>query len=218
MATFIPKKKRTSELAAAAQTQKSQISSDLVQELVVLGRIGAAYGVRGWMKIHPFSHSPDALIQAKSWCIAPYIPDQKVTDASWQLIKPTQIKPHADAWVATCMEWTDRTQAENFKGWQIAIPRSEFPQPQEDEFYWVDLMDAQVINQDGVVLGVVVGLLETAAHAVMQIRSMNSADTEQGSSKPTEYLIPFVSAFVGDVDLQNDPKTIAVTWDVSATA
>ena len=101
------------------------------------------------------------------------------------------------------------------KGWQIAIPRSEFPQTEDDEFYWVDLMGAQVVNQDHQVLGEVVSLLENAAHTVMQIRSIDAVGEGQ---KPVEYLIPFVSAFVGEVDLKSAPKTIAVTWDIDATA
>ena len=76
-------------------------------------------------------------------------------------------------------------------------------------------MGAQVLNQDKQILGEVVSLLENAAHTVMQIRS---ADVLSEGQKPREYLIPFVSAFVGEVDLKSTPKTIAVTWDIDATA
>lgn len=216
MATFVPKKQRTREQAGQPKTLDAQaLSAQLLDELVVVARIGAAYGIKGWAKIHPFSHSPDALSHAKQWWIAPYIPDQALVQAAWQSVAPKQLKPHADAWVAVCEEWGDRTHVEQLKGWQIAIPRSAFPQTEDNEFYWVDLMGAQVINQDNQVLGEVVSLLENAAHTVMQVRS--GAEVSEGQ-KPLEYLIPFVSAFVGDVDLKSTPKTIAVTWDVDATA
>ena len=216
MAAFVPKKQRSrgqSEQSTSIDAQA--LTAELLSDLVIVGRIGAAYGIKGWAKIHPFSHSPDALSHAKHWWIAPYIPDQEIADADWHVVLPVQLKPHADAWIALCQEWTDRTHAEQLKGWQIAIPRSEFPQTEEDEFYWVDLMGAQVVNQDHQVLGEVVSLLENAAHTVMQIRSIKSAGEGQ---KPVEYLIPFVSAFVGEVNLKSTPKTIAVTWDIDATA
>ena len=214
MSTFVPKKKRATEPTLLDQTQVTRDSAEQPHDLVVVGRIGIAYGIKGWAKIHPFSHSPDALLHAKQWWIAPYIPEQAVEQVQWQAVFPSQLKPHADAWVGVCAEWADRTQAERLKGWQIAIARADFPQTDENEFYWVDLLGAHVINQDQVVLGEVVGFLENAAHTVLTIRGLNSA-TEQ---KSVEYLIPFVSAFVGEVDLLATPKTIAVTWDVAATA
>ena len=217
MVNFVPKQKRVQEPAQqATKTVKTQSSNTIVQQmddLIIVARIGVAYGVKGWVKIHPFSHSPDALQNATRWWIAPYIPEQSVADAHWRAFEPKGFKPHADAWVGTMAGWVDRTMAEQFKGWQIAVSRTEFPQPDEDEFYWVDLLGAQVINQDGVVLGVVTQLFENAAHTVMNVVSQDS-----DLVKPTEYLIPFVSAFVGEVDVQSQPKFIAVTWDVDATA
>ena len=214
MSTFVPKKKRATEQALLDQAQATRDSAEQPHDLIVVGRIGTAYGIKGWAKIHPFSHSPDALLHAKRWWIAPYIPEQAVEQAQWQAVSPSQLKPHADAWVGVCTEWADRTQVERLKGWQIAIARADFPQTDEGEFYWVDLLGAQVINQDQVVLGEVVGFLENAAHTVLTVRAQDSSEKQ----KPVEYLIPFVSAFVGEVDLLATPKTIAVTWDVAATA
>lgn len=220
MPNFVPKKNRVSESVRNNETSNTANTTQATNaaqadDLIIVARIGVAYGVKGWVKIHPFSHSPDALQNASYWWIAPYIPEQSVADAHWQAFEPKGFKPHADAWVGTMAGWVDRTMAEQFKGWQIAVSRTEFPQPDEDEFYWVDLLGAQVVNQDGVVLGEVTQLLENAAHTVMQIGApVGTSD----SVKPIEYLIPFVSAFVGKVDVQSQPKTIAVTWDVDATA
>lgn len=214
MSAFIPKKKREAPANPLKRAPANDVSIKQPADLVVVGRIGTAYGVKGWAKIHPFSHSPDALLSAPHWWIAPYIPHQKWEQVQWQCVTPTQIKPHSDAWVAVCAQWQDRTQVEQVKGWQIAISRAEFPQTDDDEFYWVDLLGAHVINHEQVLLGEVVGFLENAAHTVLTIRSLQ---VEEGQ-KPLEYLIPFVAAFIGEVDVQSTPKTIAVTWDVSATA
>ena len=77
MVNFVPKQKRVQEPAQqATKTVKTQ-SNTIVQQmddLIIVARIGVAYGVKGWVKIHPFSHSPDALQNATRWWIAPYIP------------------------------------------------------------------------------------------------------------------------------------------------
>lgn len=211
------------------------------QDLVVVARIGAAYGVKGWVKIHPFSHMPEAMLHATQWWVAPYVPEQSFDLIKWRLVEPLSLKPHSDTWVAQCKSWNDRTQAEQHKGWQVAIARADFPPADDDEYYWVDLLGAQVRNQDDVLLGCVVDLIENAAHTVLQIGTCPNSETnaidsahvtiealnvlEQKKSKKlqtsvstTQYLIPFVAAFVGHVDVTSHPKTIAVVWDVDATA
>ncbi|TDR33166.1 ribosome maturation factor RimM [Hydromonas duriensis] len=210
MVAFKPKAKTQSNIAEQRQAVQTQPS-----DLVVVARIGAAYGVKGWVKLHPFSNSPDALHHAKTWWITPYLgtesSDTQTNALTWSVFSPLTFKAHADAWVAQCREWTDRSDAEKHKGWQVAVSRADFPQPDEDEFYWVDLVGAQVINQDGVCLGVIDSLLENTAQTVMSISSPENKAAPQ-------YLIPFVSAFVGEVDLQSTPKTVQVIWDVDATA
>lgn len=198
-----------------AALEKKSEKSELTQptDLVVVARIGVAYGVKGWVKLHPFSHSPDALQSSKKWWIAPYLGEEStdVSDLSWVAVSPVVFKAHSDNWVAQFKGWDDRLNAEKHKGWQIAVSRSDFPESDENEFYWVDLMDAEVHNQDGVLLGVVTRLLENTAQTVLQIGMPDNKTAP-------EYLIPFVSVFIGDVDLKSEPKTIQVVWDVDATA
>ena len=203
----------------AFKPKAASAQHDVVQtqptDLIVVARIGVAYGVKGWVKLHPFSNSPDALHDSKKWWITPYLGAQSdvvdVGSLNWQVVSPVTFKQHADAYVAQCREWSDRSDAEKHKGWQVAISRADFPQTEEDEFYWVDLVGAQVINQDAVVLGEIESLLENTAQTVMQI------GVPSNKAAP-EYLIPFVSAFVGEVDLKSSPKTVQVVWDVDATA
>lgn len=199
MVTFKPK--RAAQAAAPCDANVNTPS-----DLIIVARFGVAYGVKGWIKLHPFSHSPDALEHANTWWIAPYLPNQNdVPQSAWQSVEVKTIKSHSDTWVAEFAGWNDRTIAENHKGWQVAVSRTDFPSTDDGEFYWVDLIGASVVNQDGVTLGILQGLLESAAHPVMQI-----------AGETAEYLIPFVSAFVGEVDTA--AKIINVEWDVDATA
>ncbi|MCU0964619.1 MAG: ribosome maturation factor RimM, partial [Burkholderiaceae bacterium] len=80
------------------------------------------------------------------------------------------------------------------------VPRSSFPTVASDEFYWVDLIGTQVFNRDGVRLGEVTGLIDNGAHGVLQVRD----------GEAPERLIPFVAAFIDQVDLPGG--RILVDW------
>ena len=97
----------------------------------------------------------------------------------------------------------DRNAAEAIDGFFIAAPRDALPQPEENEYYWGDLVGLEVINEAAETLGTVSGLLSTAAHDVLQ--------GQDGEGKgAVERLIPFVAAFVLDVDLA--ARRIRVSW------
>ena len=55
----------------AASVQHNDVQAQPT-DLVIVARIGVAYGIKGWVKLHPFSNSPDALYDAKKWWITPY--------------------------------------------------------------------------------------------------------------------------------------------------
>jgi len=89
----------------------------------------------------------------------------------------------------------DRTAAESLKGARVFIPRSSFPTPAKDEFYWVDLLGHTVINREGVELGKVDDMHSTGLNTVLILGKI---------------MIPFVSVYIDSVD--NATKTIRVDW------
>ena len=92
-----------------------------------------------------------------------------------------------------------REQAQALKGKTIAAPRAELPQPDDGTYYWADLVGLEVVNAQGVVLGVVKGMLSSGAQDVMELQS----------EKKTQ-LLPWVSAVVKRVDLE--AGRIEVDW------
>jgi 16S rRNA processing protein RimM len=105
--------------------------------------------------------------------------------------------------VATARGVDDRTAAEALRGARIFISRGNFPAAEKDEYYWVDLIGLNVVNREGVDLGVVKELLATGAQTVLVM------DFEQ-DGKVQERMIPFVSVYVDDVDLPG--RRILVDW------
>lgn len=172
-------------------------------DAVEVGRIVDAWGVKGWIKIQPFASDPQALFSSKRWFLQPSERGPIVPPALPRCLKVVQAKDHADAVVAQVQDVADRNGAEALKGARVFISRASFPTPDKDEFYWVDLIGLSVINQEGHRLGEVIGLYDTGPQSVLRIVDPSTKDAP-------ERLIPFVNAYVLDVNLP--ARRITVDW------
>jgi len=176
--------------------------AELPADAVEVGRIADAWGIKGWFKVLPHSASPEALFSSRRWYLLPTERGVK-TFSGAMLLRVREAKEHSDTVVAQAQEVEDRDAAEALKGARIFIPRSSFPTAATDEFYWVDLIGLSVVNREGVELGRVKELLSTGPQTVLVIEY-------EEADKPAERMIPFVAAYVDDVDLA--AKRITVDW------
>jgi 16S rRNA processing protein RimM len=174
----------------------------LPDDAVEVGRILDAWGIKGWFKIQPHSASPEALFSSKRWFLQPTERGPRAFEGT-VLMRVQQAKEHADSVVASAHDITDRNAAERLKGSRIFVSRSSFPTPLPDEFYWVDLIGLTVINREGVELGAVSDLMSTGPSTVLVLQW-------QADGKTHERMIPFVNAFVDNVDL--NARRILVDW------
>lgn len=160
--------------------------------MVIMGRVAAAFGIRGWVKIQPFSEFVDSLLDYKTW----YVGHE---NGPWRKVDVVQAETHDKTLAVQFPDCPDRNAAEKLKGLLIAVPRSSLPEQVEGEYYWADLIGMSVVNETGETLGTVVELLDTGANDVLIVRG-NGPDV----------LIPFLDSVIGPVDLA--AKTIQVTW------
>lgn len=179
-------------------------------DAVEVGRIVDAWGVKGWIKVQPFSSDPQALFSSRRWFIQPPAgkPRPAGAPALPVRLRVTQAKEHGDVVVATVQEVPDRSAAEAMKGARVFVPRSSFPTAASDEFYWVDLIGLSVVNRQGDVLGTVADLLDTGAHSVLRV--VYQAEGEKPSEG--ERLVPFVAQYIDQVDLLG--RRILVDWGI----
>jgi 16S rRNA processing protein RimM len=175
-----------------------------------VGRIGDAWGLKGWFKVLSYASPPEAILSARHWHLrAPSRAPATVGFPSALVIR--EVREHGDGIVAIAEGIADRSAAEALRGARIYIERSSFPQAGADEFYWADLLGLEVVNRDGVVLGEVVGLIDTGPHSVLRVAPPGPAkDTGAAVSAAEERLIPFVSAYVDSVDLAG--RRVVVDW------
>lgn len=176
----------------------------LPADAVEVGRILDAWGVQGWFKVQPYSASPEALFSCRQWFLLP--PERGARGAVTAPVQLSirQARGHGDGVVASAQGFGDRSAAEGLKGARIFIARSDFPPLPEGEYYWVDLIGLPVRNREGVALGEVVDLMSTGPQQVLVVHQA------QGTARPIERLIPFVDAYVDEVDLP--ARRVLVDW------
>ena len=199
-------------------------SAEMPADAIEVGRIADAWGIKGWFKVLPHSASPEALFSSKRWYLlpsdravggskSPTAKAAKVATLAGGVVQPVllkikEAKDHADTVVACSLDVADRTQAEALKGARIFVPRSSFPTAGTDEYYWVDLLGLDVFNREGVALGQVKDLMSTGPQTVLVL---TQPGVEPGQPA-IERMIPFVSAFVDNVDLPG--RKITVDWQL----
>ena len=168
----------------------------MVAPMIVLGRILTPYGVKGWLRVHPFGDDPQSWRKMSTWWLS-VDPEAATTD--WIAYELDALKLHGDGVVVKLVGVDDRAGAEAMQGRYVGAHREGLPSTQPDEYYWADLIGLSVVNAQGVALGRVKSLIETGANDVLVIE-----DGEQ------ERLVPFIEPVLLNVDVPGG--LIRVEW------
>ena len=195
---------RNAARAAAGRASGIEAVDALPDDAVEVGAIVDAYGLKGWVKVAAHAGATqggDALTSAKCWWL---VKGREIKSAP-----VVAAKAHSDSIVAQLSGAGDRDQALALRGWRVHVRRSDFPALEADEFYWVDLIGLEVVNEAGVALGTVVDLIDNGAHSVLRIEYPPQG--KDGQPITGERLIPFVGVYVKSVD--QTAKRIVVDWE-----
>jgi 16S rRNA processing protein RimM len=160
--------------------------------MIVMGRVSAPFGVKGWVKVQPYTEKVDNLFRYPKWWLA--------TGRGWDDLEVEEQAVHGDILLVRFAGMDDRDAAAALKGKEVAIPRQQLPVPEPGEYYWTDLIGLAVQNTQGQSLGRVERLFESGANPVLVV----SGDRER--------LLPFVEPVVKRVDL--DAATLLVEWEL----
>ena len=186
------------------------MTDHLPDDSIEVARIAGAWGVKGSIRVISYSSEADALFHAKQWYLLP--PEAKFSPARSsekrelpRVLNVKSVREQGKSIRAEVQEIADREVAEAFKGMRIFVRKADFPKLSEDEFYWVDLIGLRVINLQDEELGIVEDLMSNGPQSILRI-------IYEKHSEKAERLIPFVDAFIHDVDL--DQKVILVDWQL----
>jgi 16S rRNA processing protein RimM len=159
--------------------------------MVVVGRFGPPFGVKGWLNVISYTDPVTNLADYRPWFVE--------RSGQWTQLRVDQVKPHRNGFVAQVDGIEDRDVALQYSGKSIGVQDSTLPEAGEDEFYWKDLIGLPVEDLQGRAVGEVSGFIETGANDVMVVQTPSG-----------EVLIPFVRHVVTDVDLKE--RRVVVDW------
>ena len=159
-------------------------------EFVVMGRVLAPYGVRGWISVQPLTEALDGLLGYECWWLG--------QGCDWHERRLLEGRVHRNALVARMDGLGDRNDAAALRGWQVAVPRSKLPPPPAGQYYWTDLVGLCVENCQGEDLGKVAEIFSTGANDVVVVRGER------------DRLIPLIESVIVKVELER--SRLVVDW------
>jgi 16S rRNA processing protein RimM len=155
---------------------------------VALGRVVGAFGIKGWIRLLSFTDPPEGILRYRVWNLA---------GREWKVVEG---HAHGGTVLASLEGLTDRDAAAALNEQVVEVPRASLPKPKRGEFYWADVLGAEVVSTKGAALGTLASVTSNGAQDVMVL---------QGER---ERLIPFV---VGPIVIGVDAaaKRIVVEWE-----
>ena len=132
-----------------------------VEEHLLVGKVTAAYGIKGWVKIHSFTSPKENIVSYLPWII-------KLGSKALQL-DVLELREHGKGLVARLDTIDDRNAAEAIVGAEIFVDRSCLEELADDEFYWDQLIGLEVVDTADQLLGKIDSIFETGANDVLVI-------------------------------------------------
>jgi 16S rRNA processing protein RimM len=161
---------------------------------ICVARIGAAHGVRGAVKLWPFTEDPLAVMD--------YGP--LTTKDGARQFEVTHARPAKDHLVATIKGVATREDAERLNGIELYIAREKLPATDHDEYYHADLIGLAAVNAANEPIGRVLAIHNFGAGDIIEIAP---------PSGPT-MLLPVTNAVVPTVDLANGRVVIELPQEI----
>jgi 16S rRNA processing protein RimM len=192
------------------------VTTEQPAQPLVVARIGACYGVRGWVRLQCFTESIETLAELpRLWLKTP---------RGCAPVELGDVRAHGKGYIAALSGIEDRDQAEQLRGAELLAEESDLPAPGAGEFYWRQLEGLEVWCEDpgqsgqsgqngqaghvqpqAMLIGRVHHLLETGANDVLVVRPC------AGGLDQRERLIPFlIDEVVREVDLE--AGRVVVRW------
>lgn len=161
---------------------------------ICVARIGAAHGVRGEVRLWPFTEDPLAVLQYG-------LLTTKDGARSFEVVRARETKDHL---VATLKGVTTRDEAERINGLELYIARDKLPPTDDDEYYHADLIGLRAVDAAGAEIGKVVAMHNFGAGDIIEIATF----------KGPSLMLPFTNAVVPTVDIKGGTVTIELPTEI----
>ncbi|MEM6305315.1 MAG: ribosome maturation factor RimM [Pseudomonadota bacterium] len=151
-------------------------------ELIPVGAIAGAYGVRGELRLKSYCAVPEDIeTYAPLW-----------TEGQARSFRVALLRPIKNGFAARAVEVSTKEEADALKGTVLYAARDQLPALPDDEFYHADLIGLEVFDTGGALLGTVKTVQNHGADDLLELRLAESSATA---------FLPFTKAAVPTVDL-----------------
>ena len=158
-------------------------------ERIVIGRVGAAHGIRGELRIIPLTDFPERFAVLREVMVGD------------ELLHIESVKPQGKNFLMRFREYTVREDAQKLTGRLLTVARAEAAPLDEGEYYVFDIVGLTVYDEENNEFGTVENVLRTGSNDVYAVRS------EDGR----EILIPALRKVVRTIDVPNGRMTVRLS-------
>jgi 16S rRNA processing protein RimM len=161
------------------------MSASGTPEYVLLGKVSKPHGIRGEVKIYPYSGQPEQFVASYERLYLQC--DDQTELLSRYTVERARVQ--GKQVLVALAECRDRNKAEALAGCQVYVAREDLPPLDEQEYYLHELIDKQLVDPDGRDLG--------TGKRIMVAGAQDQLVVEQ---EGREYLVPIVSAFIVGIE------------------
>jgi len=161
------------------------------EELITVGKISGTHGIKGQLKVYSYSGNLGSLSAARNVMLRS--PD----GITFREFGVKKVKPHNNGFILTLGGYDDIDQALTLVGCELCLKRSQLPEPEDDEYYWCDLIGLRVVTAGGTEIGTLADIFETGSNDIYVVRKDKH-----------EYLIPAIKSVISSVDLAGGTMVI----------
>ena len=158
---------------------------------VLLGKVVATHGIRGQLRVVPYSGEPDTIASLKSVIL-------KGPKGEEETFTVVTAAAHGRKLLLSLRDFDSINQVQHLVGRELYAGRDQLPELEPGEYYWCDLIGLSVVTDQGENLGTLAEIIATGSNDVYVVR-----DGER------EYLIPAVEDVVLQVNLDGQVMTVS---------
>lgn len=155
----------------------------------MVGRVVGVHGLRGSLKVKTYAESLSLYETEEGVRVAHPDGPVRTMTVEW-------VRPHGRGLLMALEAVTERCQAESLVGSDIFVNKACLPAPEEDTYYWFDLVGLNVLNTSGKSLGRLETVIPTPGNDIYVVKGKLNGETR-------EMLIPAIGDVILKIDLPN---------------
>lgn len=161
-----------------------------MDNLLEIGQIVNSYGIKGFLKVVPFTDNVNRYDDLKTIYIEK---NKKLTQMEIE-----EVKYHKNLVLLKLKGIDDINDTLEYKNCYIKIDRKDAVELPEDTYFIVDLIGLEVVTEEGLILGTLVDVFPTGSNDVYVVKDELGKQT----------LLPAIGEVIKNVDIENKKMTV----------